>query len=55
MIFTVQRGCMGGFCHLREKCVHHMQSLNRNAPAERLCTPGQETVMFFKPAAARQP
>lgn len=55
MIFIAQRACMGGFCHFREKCMHHMQPLSRNIPAERLCTPGQEKVMFFKPAAARQP
>lgn len=41
--------CMGGFCARREKCAHHVDPTDRVRPAERLCTPGAEAVMFFLP------
>lgn len=49
--------CMGGFCHLREKCSHHHNEGRNSDPAERMCTPGAEREMFFvqKPEEASKP
>ena len=33
------RACMGGWCHLRDRCQHHTTPFRGN-PAERLCVPG---------------
>lgn len=55
MSVVANRACIGAFCHLREKCVHHVELVRPDLPAERLCIPGQEMAMFFKPAEARQP
>ncbi len=41
--------CMGGFCPLRDKCLHHTEPTNRVEPAERLCEQGGEREMFFLP------
>lgn len=43
--------CMGGLCRHRDQCLHHEAPDNRTTddhPAERLCDPGYEKVMFFK-------
>lgn len=39
--------CMGGFCALRDKCLHYTQPTTRAQPCERKCEAGQERVMFF--------
>ena len=39
--------CMGGWCPLRDKCLHHIDPTNRLDPAERKCEPGHEREMFF--------
>lgn len=39
--------CMGGFCPLRDKCLHYIAPTNRNEPAERKCERGEERMMFF--------
>lgn len=44
--------CMGGWCPLRDKCLHYVAPTNRVAPAERKCDPRQERAMFF---ATREP
>lgn len=40
------RSCMGGWCHIREKCALH-QSDNRANPHERVCSP--KTTNAFEP------
>jgi hypothetical protein len=45
------KACLGGFCHLREKCAHHHSPDRYEDPSERLCTPGAERAMFFVPVA----
>lgn len=49
------RACMGGFCHLREKCEHHHSPDQYEDSAERLCAPGAERTMFFVPVVAAAP
>ena len=39
--------CMGGFCPLREKCLHYTDPAWRHSPPERKCVPGEERTMFF--------
>lgn len=39
--------CLGGFCVLRDMCLHHVAPASREAPAERLCKRGHEGAMFF--------
>lgn len=45
----VIKACMGGFCNLREKCRHYVAPGSRTSAAERLCTRGEESAMFFTP------
>lgn len=47
----MSRPCMGGWCHLRDRCAHYEQPDSAEHPAERLCDPGQERIMFFAPLA----
>lgn len=39
--------CMGGWCHLRNSCLHYTSPNWREAPADRLCDKGGEHEMFF--------
>ena len=39
--------CMGGWCPLRDKCLHHIDPTNRLDPVERKCEPGRERKTFF--------
>jgi hypothetical protein len=39
--------CMGGFCRLRDKCLHHADPDNSHRPSERMCSPGKEEAQFF--------
>lgn len=41
--------CMGGLCSRRDKCAHYGAPTERAEPAERLCQPGDEDLMFFLP------
>jgi hypothetical protein len=54
VFMNTTKACMGGFCHLREKCGHHMAPSSKEDPAERLCTPGAEKAMFFVSAVRAQ-
>lgn len=46
------KSCMGGFCHLRDKCPHHTES-DRVNPVERLCIRGSDGIRLIEAAAFR--
>jgi hypothetical protein len=48
---------MGGWCRYREQCQHYDCPTDRETndnPAERLCEPGYEKVMFFRRVMDRE-
>ncbi len=51
---TEIKPCMGGWCRMRERCMHYTEPTNRHKPADRLCDQGWEREMFFMAAARRE-
>lgn len=44
--------CMGGWCHQREQCPHHMEAKSAS-PVERLCVRGRDGIRLIQASAFR--
>lgn len=51
--------CMGGWCHLRDKCLYYRPGVLTSQPYERLCEPGNNDafinrIVLFKPVQIKE-